>query len=343
MAAHLDEDPFPKAPILPFPVESASPAITSVVDLLVAAAAAAIVIGADRSVKFVSDAAYKLFDRTHAELSDLKAVETLTRIHVGALSAPIAGSRKVAGKELTFNLVPLSGGGGGAVLLFRRAEARSDIHESFSSYVQETVLRPLKALHESLRFASRDHRDPLLSDSATAVEQILSALELAPNVEESRGESAHPTVTEIVQEVAERYHAFAELKSIRLQVDAHELSERLTDSDRLAESLSILVENALHYVPPNGQVVLGLRMMEHKERPLLLFFVMDNGPLVPEHLRQVIFESSFAWMPSAPERTGRALHRCREFAVAHGGSVWAESKTGKACTFFLRVRPDPEL
>ncbi|HEY8713490.1 MAG TPA: hypothetical protein VIM68_11510, partial [Thermoanaerobaculia bacterium] len=30
-------DPFPKAPVLPFPVESASPAVTSVVDLLVAA------------------------------------------------------------------------------------------------------------------------------------------------------------------------------------------------------------------------------------------------------------------------------------------------------------------
>mgnify|MGYP006148341967 CR=1 FL=1 len=37
---------------------------------------------------------------------------------------------------------------------------------------------------------------------------------------------------------------------------------------------------------------------------------------------------------------GRGLFKCREFAVAHAGSVWVESKTGKACTFFLRVRPD---
>src|ERR1043165_8343117 len=80
--------------------------------------------------------------------------------------------------------------------------------------------------------------------------------------------------------------------------------------------------------------------MEHKGKPLLLFFVMDNGPVVPEELRQTIFEPSFAWNPNAPERTGRSLFKVREFAVAHAGSVWMESKTGKARTVFLRVRPD---
>ena len=72
----------------------------------------------------------------------------------------------------------------------------------------------------------------------------------------------------------------------------------------------------------------------------MLFFVMDNGALVPEHMRQVIFEPGFVWNPQLHERTGRSLNKVREFAVRHGGSVWTESKSGKACTFFLRVRPD---
>ena len=80
--------------------------------------------------------------------------------------------------------------------------------------------------------------------------------------------------------------------------------------------------------------------MEHKGKPLLLFFVMDNGPLVPEELRTAIFEPDFVWNPQSAERTGRSLFKAREFAVANAGSVWVESKTGKACTFFLRVRPD---
>jgi signal transduction histidine kinase len=143
-----------------------------------------------------------------------------------------------------------------------------------------------------------------------------------------------------VSDVANRFTSFANLKNIQLQVDVPELTETFRDHQQLAEALGILMDNSLHYVPPGGQVVLGVRWMEHKGRPLLLFFVMDNGPLVPEALRQTIFEPDFVWNPTSPDRTGRGLFRCREFALAHAGSVWVESKTGKACTFFLRVRPD---
>jgi hypothetical protein len=77
-----EEDPFPKAPVLPFPVESASPAITSVVNLLVAAGVPSILLGPDRSVKFVSDEARRIFDATQSELSTLAAIETKASIRV---------------------------------------------------------------------------------------------------------------------------------------------------------------------------------------------------------------------------------------------------------------------
>jgi len=140
--------------------------------------------------------------------------------------------------------------------------------------------------------------------------------------------------------VAQRFRQFAELKGIHLQVDVPELEERFRNHEQLADALGVLMDNSLHYVPGGGQVVVGVRWMEHKGRPLLLFFVMDNGPVVPESMRTAIFEPNFSWNPSAPDRTGRSLFKVREFAVAHAGSVWVESKSGKACTFFLRVRPD---
>src|SRR5688572_3612944 len=61
-APAIEHDPFPKAPIINFPVESASPAITSVVNLLVASGVATVLLGPDRHVKFVSDEARRLFD-----------------------------------------------------------------------------------------------------------------------------------------------------------------------------------------------------------------------------------------------------------------------------------------
>jgi len=150
-----------------------------------------------------------------------------------------------------------------------------------------------------------------------------------------------PTVTDVVSRIGDRFMLDADQKDITIQIDAHELEQRLADHEELSDALAILMENALHYAPAGGEVVLGVRSMEHKGKPLLLFFVMDTGPLVPENMRQAIFEPSFVWDASAPERTGRELFKTREFAVRHQGSVWVESKSGKACTFFLRVQPDP--
>jgi hypothetical protein len=332
-------DPFPKAPILPFPVESASPAITSIVNVLIASGVASILLGADRSVKFVSDEARRLFDAAPTDIN-VKFIESKTGVRIGDLSVSTSAGVMLRHRNILYSLIPLTGGASGAVLVFRSADG-SEAHPSFGMYVRETIFGPLRALHDSFLAAGRTRpRDPLLEDAAATLDQVLSSLELAPGVEETSSMRPLPTVTDVVQRVADRFVAFADLKGINLQVDAQELEERFHDHEQLADSLAILMDNALHYVPPGGQVVVGARWMEHKGRPLLLFFVMDNGAVVPETLRQAIFEPSFVWDPSSPERTGRGLFKCREFAVAHAGSVWVESKTGKACTFFLRVRPD---
>jgi signal transduction histidine kinase len=340
-APQLEQDPFPKAPILPFPVESASPAITSVVNLLVASGVPAIIVGPDRSVKFVSDEAKKLLDAPTSELTTLAAVEAKSGVRVAELTVPSSTGVRIGGRNFIHTLVPMSGGASGAVLVFRQSDPMNEAHVSFVTYVRECVFGPLRALRESLRSAAETRNDHFLADSAAGIDQVLSSLELAPEVEEpSYAARPVPTVTDVVRRVAERFRAYADLKGIRLDVDVQELDERFSDHDQLAEALAILMENALHYVPASGQVVIGVRWMEHKGKPLLLFFVMDNGPVVPEAIRQSIFEPSFVWTPNSPERTGRGLFKCREFAVAHSGSLWVESKSGKACTFFLRVRPD---
>ena len=335
-------DPFPKAPVLPFPVESATPAITSIVNLLVASGTPSILIGPDKSVKFASDEAKALFDASQSDLSNIKVIEEKTGIRIGDLSVLASAGLRIRERNVMYSLVPMSGGAGGAVLFFRFTDPMNESHASFITYVKETVMGPLRSLREALFAASRaGSRDPLLADSAATLDQILSSLELAPAVDERRMAARPvPTVTEVVRRVSDRFIPYADARGIRLQVDVQELGERYADHDQLTDALAILMDNALHYVPSGGQVVIGVRWMEHKGKPLLLFFVMDTGALVPEPLRQVIFEPSFVWNASAPERTGRGLFKVREFALSHNGSVWVESKTGKACTFFLRVRPD---
>jgi len=325
-------EPFPNAPVVP--MESVSPVITSVAHVLVAAAVPALVLGSDRSVKFMTEELKTLFGLTASDPAALKKIEQICAMRVGPLTVAESRTLQIRERRVQFAQVPLTGG---AALIFRPLDSLADAHSSFASFVRETVLQPLRSLRDSMRSARGDQGASMLRDGAAALDQVLSSLQMAPGVEELPPAGHVPKVSEVVQDVLTRYVPFAELREIRLEGNVPEIADRFRDHDQLADALGVLLDNSLHYVRPGGHIVVGLRAMEHKGSPILLFFVMDNGPLVPEHLRHLIFEPGFVWNASTHERSGGNLSKVREFAVAHGGSAWVDAKTGKACTFFLRV------
>jgi len=339
-------DPFPKAPVVPFPVESTSIAGTSVCDVLMATKVPAILLGPDKAPKFLTSEARILLSLDPARLPGAEELERLVGLSVPDLKAPFAKNLTIGSHKVLLSIVPVSGSSGGAVMILRPHDPAVAIQSSFLTYAEETIVAPLRSLQGSLAAAAKERGDdPLVSDAAATIDQILTAFELAPGVEETERmtHETAPGVNDVVRRVGDRFTSVAERKKVLLQIDAAETDETFKDHHNLEEVLVVLMENALHYTSEGGQIVLGLRTLEHKGKPLLLFFVMDSGPLVAENLREVIFNPGFSWKPDSKERSGRGLSRCKDFATTHGGSVWVESKSGKACTFFLRVRPDDAL
>ncbi|MBI2214896.1 MAG: sensor histidine kinase [Acidobacteria bacterium] len=336
-------EPFPKAPIVPFPVESTSFAPSSICDVLTAAKLPALLIGSDRAVKYCSGEAHVLLSLELSSRPSIDVLEKQLGFTVPPLSVPFTKDVSIGSHKVAFSVVPLSGGTGGAVLILRPTDPAVAMQSAFVNYAQETIVHPLRALREALTTAAKNRKqDPLLTDAAGTIEQILTAFELAPGVEETESLTATsaPKVDDVVRRVGDRFTPVAARKGVLLQLDAQEGDETFRNHHELEEVLVLLMENSLHYTPEGGQIVLGLRSLEHKGKPLLLFFVMDSGAHVPEHLREVIFGAGFNPDARSDERSGRGLARCKDFATQHGGSVWVESKTGKACTFFMRVRPD---
>lgn len=334
-------DPFPKAPVLPFPVEATTPAATSISEILAATRLPAILLSPDGSIRYVSEEAKQL-PGLSGQTPTLSALEQALGFRVPDLKKHYSSPTQISKRYYDFSVIPLAAGTGGAVLLFR-PHASESLHMAYVTYIREAVMTPLRALREALVAASRNRgSDPLLQDSASTIDQILSSLELAPVVSEDRAPAPRPSikpVSPILTKLRDRFGPLAELKGISLQMDLPATEQMFSDVSGLEASMAILLENALHYVPHRGQIVFGLRAMEHKGLPLLLFFVMDNGPMIPEELKDAIFGEHFLWNASDPQRTGHGLARVRKFALTYGGQVWVESKSGKACTFFLRVRP----
>jgi PAS domain S-box-containing protein len=111
------------------------------------------------------------------------------------------------------------------------------------------------------------------------------------------------------------------------------------DPDQIAHLVANLVGNAqaaLADAPPPRRLALTA---VHLEGALELR-VADNGPGIPEDLRERVFAPFFTTKPEGVG-TGVGLALCRAVAAAHGGSVRAETTPGGGATLVVRL-PLPE-
>lgn len=102
--------------------------------------------------------------------------------------------------------------------------------------------------------------------------------------------------------------------------------------DALAGAVANLVVNALDAAGAAAEVLVEA---SRPSREVARITVSDNGPGVPEALRERIFEPFFTTRPSG---TGLGLAVVRSVAVAHGGSARLEAGD-RGATFVIDIPP----
>lgn len=139
-------------------------------------------------------------------------------------------------------------------------------------------------------------------------------------------------------------------QSILLTLPEDALPDIYGDSQRLFQALSILVDNALSYTPENGQILLTASLQKRPSglmpggRSLeLLFSVADNGPGVPLHQKERIFDRFYRGDPSRSkkEHYGLGLSVAREITERHGGIITVSDRTQGGAVFTIRL-PAPQ-
>jgi signal transduction histidine kinase/HAMP domain-containing protein len=118
------------------------------------------------------------------------------------------------------------------------------------------------------------------------------------------------------------------------------------DGRRMQIVLRNILENAQRHAGPDVRIEIAASY-EHgqaKKRAGLTVHISDNGPGIPPHLLERVFDR-FYQIESGHERSssgvGLGLAICRGFIEAHGGRIWAENRAdGKnGAVFHLWLPP----
>ena len=95
------------------------------------------------------------------------------------------------------------------------------------------------------------------------------------------------------------------------------------DSDRIIQTLTNLIGNAIKFSPPDTTVTVGGTSGDED----FVFCVADQGRGVPREKRETIFER-FSQVDASDSRdkggSGLGLAICQSIVTAHGGRIWAE-------------------
>jgi two-component system, OmpR family, sensor histidine kinase ChvG len=95
---------------------------------------------------------------------------------------------------------------------------------------------------------------------------------------------------------------------------------------RLGQVIDNLIENARSFSPPDGIV----RVVCRRLRNQIEIFVDDDGPGVPPHALEKIFERFYTDRPHQGfgQNSGLGLSISKQIVEAHGGSIWVENRLG---------------
>lgn len=106
------------------------------------------------------------------------------------------------------------------------------------------------------------------------------------------------------------------------------------DVDMIRRVVINLMDNAVKYTPPQGNIEIGAQ----RDNDQVRIWVKDNGLGIPAEDRERIFEK-FARLKSenSPSGLGLGLSFCRLAIEAHGGRIWVESAPGTGATFIFTL------
>lgn len=140
----------------------------------------------------------------------------------------------------------------------------------------------------------------------------------------------------LLQQVLEQLHDRWRSKQQVLRTDVPgDLPTLYADPDRLRQVLVNLLDNAIKYTPPEGQIAI---VALHRTSQKVQISISDTGPGIPRDQVALIF-NNLVRLPRdhSQEGYGIGLSVCKRIVQSHFGRIWVDSAPGQGSTFQFTI------
>ncbi|CAA2100758.1 Sensor histidine kinase ResE [Methylobacterium bullatum] len=221
---------------------------------------------------------------------------------------------------------------------------RIDAIESFAADVSHELKNPLTSLRsavETLPLAktddSRSRLLAIIQHDVKRLDRLISDISDASRLDaelaraEARRVDLHKLMTTVVSVANERRRPKDALIQFDVDTPAGDVEAPFMifgHDSRLGQVVNNLLDNARSFSPPDAKVRVALRRV----RAEVELIVEDEGPGIPEHALERIFERFYTDRPEQGfgQNSGLGLSISRQIVQAHRGTIRAANRPGPA-------------
>jgi PAS domain S-box-containing protein len=235
----------------------------------------------------------------------------------------------------------------GAMMDISERRAIERMKDEFISTVSHELRTPLTSIRGALGLLSSgrlgalpEKGQRLLEIASSNTDRLVRLINDILDIE--RIESGSVSLTKVRGDAAAMAHSAADMvrgiadrDAITIEVDAQP-TPVVADADRIVQTLTNLLGNAVKFSPP--QSTIRLRVRSEGER--VTFEVTDRGRGIPSDKIASIFER-FQQVDASDSRdkggSGLGLTISRSIVRQHGGEIGVESEVGQGSTFTVSI------
>jgi PAS domain S-box-containing protein len=232
----------------------------------------------------------------------------------------------------------------------KQVDKQKDEFVAMMSHELKTPLTPIKIYSSSLRrpkmLGELNEKQTTAVDSiifnTQRLEKLVTDLLDAQKLElgKMRFDKKEVKIDELMEMMIQNLISQTKEKGGQLINETSEKITIKTDSSRLAQVLTNLINNAIDFVPKDtGKITIKAE----KNNGEILFSVKDNGIGMSKESQSKLFKKFFQTDTSVTRKhggTGLGLTICRGIVNALGGKIWVESQEGRGSDFYFTIPED---